>query len=346
MKINQYSPPTLPPKIDIALYKRCLKKAYAHIEECNRLLNELPSKKCAYILQLREAFFSLYSQGMPIDIKEICLLKAKKRKNIFLKRISNYLKAISSLTPKTRFSIPFWENLHSHLESDFGKINKEIGSIRKMQNWIGPKDCSIEEAYCLPPPPEDVPTLLRKLSTYINRQEDPLLQLGISFGEFLIIHPFMDGNGRCSRVFIAAFLYRKKLIDTPILFLSEYFLTERLDYLKNLHYLTKEKQWDDWLSFYCKGIELEAKFLATRLKKITALYNRVKKMMPLTMNEGEKNKILRFLFQNPVFTADKIPEKVAKILKRKKILAKKESFLIFNPLLKIGQKKSPTSSRA
>jgi len=337
MKRNQYSPPTLPPKIDIALYKRRLKKAYAHIEECNRLLNELPSKKCAYILQIRESFLSLYSQGMPIDIKEICLLKAEKTKNIFAKRISNYLKALTSLTRKTRFSIPFWENLHSHLENDFGKIYKEIGSIRKMQNWIGPKDCSIEEAYCLPPPPKDVPTLLRKLSTYINREEDPLLQLGISFAEFLIIHPFMDGNGRCARVFIAAFLYKKKLLDAPILFLSEYFLTERPDYLKNLHYLTKEKQWDDWLSFYCKGIELEAKFLAARLKKITALYDRVKKMMPLTMNEGQKKKTLRFLFQNPVFRSDQLPKEVAKILKRKKILVKTDSFLSFNPLLQIGR---------
>ncbi|MCX6991199.1 MAG: Fic family protein, partial [Chlamydiae bacterium] len=225
MKINQYTPPTLPPKTDQALYKRRLKKAYAHIEECSRLLNQLPSKKYAHILQLREAFFSLYTQGMPIDIKELSLLKAQKKKNIFLKRIKSYLKAITSLTPKTRFSIPFWENLHALIENDFGKINKEIGSIRRSQNWIGPKDCPMEEAYCLPPPPEDVPTLLRKLSAYIDREEDPLLQLGIAFAEFLIIHPFMDGNGRCARVFIAAFLYKKKLLNAPILFLSEYFLT-------------------------------------------------------------------------------------------------------------------------
>ena len=340
MKINQYKPPTLPPKINEALYKRRLKKAYAHIKECNRMLNELPSKKLTYILQLREGFLSLYTQGMPIDLKELCLLQASKEKSIFVKRVTNYVKAISSLTPKIRFSIPFWENLHSLAEKDFGKNPKEVGSIRRLQNWIGPKDCPIDKAFCLPPPPGDVSTLLRKLSKYIGRQEDPLLQLGIAFGQFLIIHPFMDGNGRCARIFIGAFLYKKKLIDGPILFLSEYFLTHRIDYLKNLHYLTKDRKWDDWLAFYCKGIELEGKFLATRLHKISFLYSKVKKMLPLTMSERQKKKILLWLFQNPVFTADKMPKKIVKILKEEKILMKKGSVLIFNPLLQIGGKKA------
>ncbi|MCX6991198.1 MAG: hypothetical protein NTX49_09090, partial [Chlamydiae bacterium] len=125
-----------------------------------------------------------------------------------------------------------------------------------------------------------------------------------------------------------------------------YFLTYRLDYLKNLHHLTKEKKWDDWLAFYCKGIELEAKYLAARLKKIAALYNKVKKMLPLRMSEKQKNKTLLFLFQNPVFTADKLPKGVLKILKRNRILHNTESLLVFNPLLQIGQKKSPTKSRA
>lgn len=42
------------------------------------------------------------------------------------------------------------------------------GKIRTIQNWIGPKGCSIEEAILISPIPEEVPLLLDNLFHYMN----------------------------------------------------------------------------------------------------------------------------------------------------------------------------------
>ena len=46
--------------------------------------------------------------------------------------------------------------------------NKEPGKTRNIQNWIGPKGCTIDEAIFVPPTPEEVPILLDNLFDYMN----------------------------------------------------------------------------------------------------------------------------------------------------------------------------------
>jgi len=54
----------------------------------------------------------------------------------------------------------------------------------------------------LPPDHQDVPALVEELLAFIreNRNLDPLLMAGLFHKQFVIIHPFMDGNGRTTRL--------------------------------------------------------------------------------------------------------------------------------------------------
>ena len=132
---------------------------------------------------------------------------------------------------------------------------KEAGKLRTRQNWIGPKGCSIDEAYFYPPEPKKVPRYMKKLHTYLHSKEkDLLVQLAIYFAQLLIIHPFMDGNGRVARAIIPLFLAEKKLIPAPLFFMSTYFKKHRLQYLKKLYAITEEGQWTEWVLFFLKGI--------------------------------------------------------------------------------------------
>ena len=100
---------------------------------------------------------------------------------------------------------------------------EQNGKFRKRQNWIGPKGCTQKEAYFLPPLYTKVPQAMKELQLYGNKQEkDPLVQLAIYFAQLLIIHPFMDANGRLARCVIPLFLYKKKIIPAPRFYLSAY----------------------------------------------------------------------------------------------------------------------------
>ncbi len=93
----------------------------------------------------------------------------------------------------------FFCAIHALIKQDHPNP-QEVGQIRSRQNWIGPEGAPREDAYFLPPPPGKVLPLLRNLESYLKEDSpDPLVQLAIGFAQFLVIHPFMDGNGRVSQ---------------------------------------------------------------------------------------------------------------------------------------------------
>ena len=84
------------------------------------------------------------------------------------------------------------------------------GWVRNVQNWIGGSGYTPVGASFVPPPPEEVPSLLEDLVAFVNRADvPPLLQAGIAHAQFETIHPFADGNGRVGRALIHAVLRRR-----------------------------------------------------------------------------------------------------------------------------------------
>ena len=135
------------------------------------------------------------------------------------------------------------------------KPAKDVGRFRKRQNWIGPEGAPITEAYFLPPKFERVPKLMRQLKQYLNSKErDPLIQLAIFFAQFLMIHPFMDGNGRIARALIPMILCKKKVTRAPLFFMSAYFHRYREQYFEKLFQISENNDWEGWIRFFLKGI--------------------------------------------------------------------------------------------
>ena len=84
------------------------------------------------------------------------------------------------------------------------------GWVRNVQNWIGGSGYTPVGASFVPPPPEEVPSLLEDLVAFVNRADvPPMLQAGIVHAQFETIHPFADGNGRVGRALIHAVLRRR-----------------------------------------------------------------------------------------------------------------------------------------
>ena len=153
----------------------------------------------------------------------------------------------------------------------------EVGRLRKRQNWIGAEGCPIEEAYFFPPKFQLLPKYLKNWTLYSRRKElDPLLQLAILFAQFLIIHPFMDGNGRVARIYIPLFLLRKHLISQPFFFLSDYFESKRARYNQKLFSISEENDWEGWILYFLEGVIEQAIYLKSQAEKLKQLYLNVK----------------------------------------------------------------------
>ncbi len=109
------------------------------------------------------------------------------------------------------------------------------GVIRERQNWIGGSSYNPCGAVFVPPPPDQVDSLLQDLIEYANGDEhSPLVQAAIAHAQFETIHPFADGNGRTGRALIHVILRRRGLSPTFVPPLSLVLATWSDDYISGL----------------------------------------------------------------------------------------------------------------
>lgn len=84
------------------------------------------------------------------------------------------------------------------------------GRLRTSQNWIGGSDRSPRGAEFIPPPEDELESLLTDLLAFMARDDVPaLIQAAIAHAQFETIHPFLDGNGRVGRALIHVILRRR-----------------------------------------------------------------------------------------------------------------------------------------
>ena len=96
----------------------------------------------------------------------------------------------------------------SYTDSAFG------GSFKNVQNYISATDTA-GKTYTLftPLAPHETASAMQELCDAYNRavgegRVDPLILIPIFIHDFLCIHPFLDGNGRMSRLLTTLLLYR------------------------------------------------------------------------------------------------------------------------------------------
>lgn len=91
-------------------------------------------------------------------------------------------------------------------------LSAHAGVVRTEQNWVGGNAFNPCAAAFVPPPPEDVPTLLEDLAAFCNDDSLPAVaQAAVVHAQFETIHPFVDGNGRVGRALVHLVLRRRGL---------------------------------------------------------------------------------------------------------------------------------------
>ena len=245
-----YKPRPFPPRgLKRKKFEALLNKANHALEDYSAFLKDNPRCR-SLILPLfkMEALASTQSLETITNCKDIFGSK----RSLPIAKVNQYVQALkwgARNIVKNPLSVPFLCTAHKKIKQ--GHTPKiDLGVLRNRQNWIGPQGCSFEEAFFYPPPPKDVRPLTAKLCRFANRKQgDPLLTLAIFFSQFLLIHPFMDGNGRVVRLLIPLILYKKKDLPFPCVFLSPYFKRHRLQYILRLN-----EELENWIAFFLKAV--------------------------------------------------------------------------------------------
>jgi Fic family protein len=101
------------------------------------------------------------------------------------------------------------------------------GSYRTIQNYVANSDT--REIMYTPPPPAAVPAMMRELVEWLNTETavHPVLTSGIAQFQLVHIHPFVDGNGRASRLLSTLCLYRAGYDFRRLFTLSEFYDRDR-----------------------------------------------------------------------------------------------------------------------
>lgn len=128
----------------------------------------------------------------------------------------------------------------------------------------------------LPPDQHDVKKLLVELVNYINKSKiDYLLLAGIFHKQFVIIHPFIDGNGRTARL-ITKHILANMGLNTFNLFSFEHYYNknvskyfEKVGVLGNYYDLCECVDFTEWLEYFTDGIIDELLRVGNELENIS-----------------------------------------------------------------------------
>ena len=154
-------------------------------------------------------------------------------------------------------------------------IENNNAGFRKLPGTALKNAATGEVIYTPPQHPDKINSLMTNLEKYINDNSlndiDPIIKLAIIHFQFESIHPFYDGNGRTGRIMNILYLILNDLLDSPILYLSNFINKNKSDYYNYLQDVRTTHDWENWILYIIQGIKetsIETIRLIKEIKKL------------------------------------------------------------------------------
>jgi Fic family protein len=112
---------------------------------------------------------------------------------------------------------------------------------------------------------------MRQLVEWLNLETDihPVLISGLAQFQLVHIHPFVDGNGRTSRLLSTLCLYRTGYDFKRLFTLSEFYDRDRRAYYDAIqHVRDSGMNCTGWLEYYCHGLASQMNETVDRGRKV------------------------------------------------------------------------------
>lgn len=181
----------------------------------------------------------------------------------------------------------------------------------------------------LPPDHKDVPELMSQLVDFVKRSEselDPIILAGLFHKQFVVIHPFLDGNGRSVRVLTKTLLAYLGLDTFHLFSFENYYHQNVARYFQNVgafgdyYDISINLNFTPWLEYFSEGILDEL----SRVKKLI----QQQEQSPENRLTEDQERLMKYL-QKHDFITDSLYSKITARAKATRVLD-------FNKLLKLG----------
>ena len=304
---------SFPPK-DTLVFSPAIQQKHA---EAMRLLGKLDGITALlpdrdYFLEMfvrKDASSSSQIEGTQASISDaIEALNIERRNNLpqDVDDILHYIEALNYGLERAKnfpFSLRFIRELHEKLMTGARNTHNPLpGEFRRTQNWIG--GTRPDNARFVPPTVCEMNQALNDLEKFIHADDEylPLIKAGLLHAQFETIHPFLDGNGRTGRMLVTMFLWHRRLLEMPVLYLSTYFKKHQEIYYEKLNaYHSESGNVEEWVEFFLDGVLDTANSSIETCKKITELRERdMRKVQKLGKATAPKTlDMIRFLYKVP-----------------------------------------------
>ncbi len=182
------------------------------------------------------------------------------------RELLNYRRAFDLVSEYLKSESPVTEGLireiHKRLVEGVRGGAAGPGEYRKVRNYV--VNSATREVIYTPPPPHDVPILMAEMVDWLKRSGGihPVLVSGIAQFQLVHIHPFLDGNGRTSRLLSTLCLCRAGYDFKPLFTISEYYDRNRPAFYRAIQSV-RERHMDltGWIEYFVEG-------LATQMQEV------------------------------------------------------------------------------
>jgi len=184
------------------------------------------------------------------------------------RELLNYRRAFDLVAEYLGSGQPITEGLvreiHARLVAGVRGGTADPGRYRRVQNYVA--NAVTKAVIYTPPPAPAVPGMMAELVGWLNDYGSvhPVLAAGVAQFQLVHIHPFVDGNGRTSRLLSTLCLYRAGYDFKRLFTISAYYDRDRVQFYRTLQSV-REQGLDltPWLEYFVHG-------LATQMQEVTA----------------------------------------------------------------------------
>ena len=247
----------------------------SNIKRISALVNELNNRRFPHVVLVElektaraiSTYASTSIEGNPLPLTEVKKILKSKPAHVrdSEKEVLNYNQTLQDLNAKlekgqVRLSLDLILRIQKQITE--GLLPKfESGKLREKPVVVN--DPRTRKVIYLPADAKDVRKLMENLVEFVNtsRNEiDPLILAGIFHKQMVIIHPFMDGNGRATRLATKVLLAEMGLNTFNLFSFENYYNKNVTKYFKtvgelgNYYELVDKTNFTSWLEYFIEGI--------------------------------------------------------------------------------------------
>lgn len=248
----------------------------SHIKRINTLVMELNNRRFPHIVLLElekaarevSAYTSTSIEGNPLPLTEVKRILKSKPAHIrdSEKEVLNYNQALQDLNQKlkedkVKLSLDLILKIQKQVTNGLLPVF-ESGHFR--QQPVVVNDPRTRQVKFMPPDTKDVKFLMEDLLEFINSNRDkidPLILASVFHKQMVLIHPFMDGNGRTTRLATKVLLAEMGLSTFNLFSFENYYNQNITRYFQEVgesgnYYdlITRGIDFTSWLEYFTEGI--------------------------------------------------------------------------------------------